>query len=97
MNYEKITSFSDDGHGWARVPIAEIRLAALQGLEISHCSFMTEKYVYLEEDCDLTNWINFRQIPEETIRKWKHSRRNGSSHIRNYDRVSMKLLRGLAS
>lgn len=83
MNYLKLTSYHDGGHGWLRVPIEEIRLAVLQGLEISRFSYISEKFVYLEEDCDVSAWINFRQIPQETISKWKQSYRNGSSPIRN--------------
>ena len=84
MNYEKLRSFSDGGHGWLRVPIAEIRLAVLQGLRLTRFSYISEKYVYLEEDCDLSEWIRFREISPETIRCWKHSSANGHSKIRNY-------------
>jgi len=85
-NYAKLRSFSDSGHGWLRVPLEDVRLACLQGLEISRFSYMTKKYAYLEEDCDLSAWINFRQIPDEVKKQWKHSWVNGESHIRRYER-----------
>ena len=97
MNYEKITAFGDGGHSWARVPRSEIELAALQGLEISRYSFMTDKYVYLEEDCDLSAWIEFRKIPRETVQKWKIKHTDRLSHIRNYPRVNMLTLKGIQS
>lgn len=88
MKYEKLTSFHDGGHGWLRVPIGEIRLAVLQGLRLTSFSFISDKYVYLEEDCDLSAWIEFRQIPREIITQWKSKYSHGLSSIRNYPRFT---------
>lgn len=46
-----LTFISDPGHGWLRVPLADI--AAL-GIEetITEYSFIDGSYAYLEEDCD---------------------------------------------
>lgn len=82
-NYDKLTSFHDGGHGWLRVPIEEIRLAVLQGLRLTRYSYISDKYVYLEEDCDLSAWIEFRQIPRDTIKEWKSKYSHGPSSIRS--------------
>lgn len=47
----KFEFFSDNGHGWLKVPkalIAELGIAN----KISHFSYERSAYVYLEEDCD---------------------------------------------
>lgn len=46
-----LTFISDPGHGWLRVPLAEIVALALE-TQISGCSFIEGQYAYLEEDCD---------------------------------------------
>lgn len=85
-NYAKLRTFSDGGHAWLRVPLDDVRLACLQGLEISSYSYMTKKYAYLEEDCDMGAFINFRAIPMTL--KWPHSHSEKPSHIRNYERFT---------
>lgn len=88
FDYSKLRVFADCGHAWLRVPLEDVRLACLQGLTISKCSFMNGKYAYLEEDCDLSAFIAFRQIPTEVVESWKISycddRRE--SHVRRYER-----------
>lgn len=91
-SYLKLTSFHDGGHGWLRVPKSEIQLAVMQGLEVSSCSYISEKYVYLEEDGDLSAWIEFRKIPREVIQAWKSRHSNGHSKIRNYPRFTLPRL-----
>ena len=47
----KFEFFSDNGHGWLKVPkklILELGIAD----KISHYSYERSAYVYLEEDCD---------------------------------------------
>lgn len=41
------TFYTDPGHGWLRVPLAEAK-----GLNISSCSYQDKNFAYLEEDCD---------------------------------------------
>lgn len=52
-----VTTYSDPGHGFARVSHKIIRELGIAE-QISRCSYMNVKYVYLEEDCDLTLFMN---------------------------------------
>lgn len=49
----------DPGHGWLRVPLADI---ALLGLEeaITPYSYIQGQYAYLEEDCDCPRYLETR-------------------------------------
>jgi len=48
--------FTDGSHGWLKV--SKKRLDKLNILDkITSCSFMRGDYVYLEEDCDLSTYI----------------------------------------
>lgn len=44
---QEYTWFTDPGHGWLRVPVADIK-----GHPVSAYSFTDGVYAYLEEDCD---------------------------------------------
>lgn len=66
-----LTFISDPGHGWLRVPLADI--AAL-GIEsgISAYSFIDRRFAYLEEDCDCAVFIEAckaQKIPLPTIQE----------------------------
>ena len=57
MKTLKLTAYNDPGHGWLRVPnklLVELEIAN----KISAYSYMTQKYSYLEEDCDALKFIN---------------------------------------
>ena len=47
------TFFTDPGHGWLCVPLAE-----LAGFEPSEYSYQDATYAYLEEDCDAPAWVD---------------------------------------
>ena len=81
----KFMSYSDDGHGWLRVP--RYLVEDLLGLEkISIFSFQNNGWLYLEEDADCTLFVN--KLKELNLEySIKHSSKNGQSHIRNYERV----------
>jgi len=85
----KLAWFSDSQHGWLRVPISDVQIAMMQGLALSRYSYQSGKYAYLEEDLDAGKYIEFRQFSEEQRKSWKHSWRNGSSHIRNMERLKL--------
>tara|TARA_R110000796_G_C14502408_1_gene429017 strand:- start:719 stop:1033 length:315 start_codon:yes stop_codon:yes gene_type:complete len=54
--------YSDPGHGWLEVPRAWLDLLGLQD-KISPYSYKTDRYAYLEEDCDAGVFINaYRDI-----------------------------------
>lgn len=46
--------YSDPGHGWLRVPIAEVEEFKL---DITSYSFVDSEFVYLEEDFDMQNYL----------------------------------------
>jgi hypothetical protein len=46
-----LTFISDPGHGWLRVPLADIVALGIEG-DISPYSFIDGHFAYLEEDCD---------------------------------------------
>lgn len=50
--------FEDPGHGWARVPLADLRTLGVAH-RISRCSYTDSTYAYLEEDCDLATFMHF--------------------------------------
>ena len=47
----------DPGHGWLRVPLADIAALGIEG-DISPYSFIDGRFAYLEEDCDYTVFID---------------------------------------
>ncbi len=56
MNY---IFYHDPGHGWLRVPKQEIE--DIKWL-ISPCSYMDESFIYLEEDSDMSIFIEAKGI-----------------------------------
>ncbi|KLT73575.1 hypothetical protein PL75_01060 [Neisseria arctica] len=44
--------YSDPGHGWLEVPIAELHALGIYK-QISGYSYRNGQFAYLEEDCDL--------------------------------------------
>jgi hypothetical protein len=74
-----LTFISDPGHGWLRVPLADI--AAL-GIEtaVSTCSYIEGQFAYLEEDCDCAVYLDARTahgLPRPDIQ---------SQYVDNFDR-----------
>ena len=64
-----LTFISDPGHGWLKVPLAEIAALGIEE-EISLYSFIKGPYAYLEEDCDCPRYLEARAaqgIPEPEI------------------------------
>ena len=58
--------FSDAGHGWLRVPMAELRTLGIAD-SISPYSYREGGDAYLEEDCDLARFAkakNWSQLPD---------------------------------
>ena len=90
----KYTFFADAGHGWLRVKRSEVESLGLT-LAISHCSYQRGDWVYLEEDSDLTRFLNAKGITKLAsvgIRKWCDDnileRTSERSSIRNYERYT---------
>ena len=75
-------SYSDPGHGWAKVKRSELqKLGILE--QISRYSYQKGEYVYLEEDADLTLFVNTQkeQGVNTTFREHSSDR---LSRIRSY-------------
>lgn len=62
----------DPGHGWLRVPLKELR--PIQD-KITAYSYMNNKYAYLEEDCDMGTFLDYR-FGKDT--NWKELWNNGT-------------------
>ncbi len=74
----KYNFYEDPGHGWLKVHKKE-----LTGIEdkISAWSYMRGEYVYLEEDCDATLFIDMKNIDTSNF---VHHHTDLSSKIRGY-------------
>jgi hypothetical protein len=57
---QTLTFVEDPGHGWLKVPMAEIETLGIAS-DISQCSFVNGRFVYLEEDMDAGTYLNARQ------------------------------------
>ncbi|NDH07496.1 hypothetical protein EBX93_16520 [bacterium] len=53
---QKITIYSDPGHAWAAVKIAQLEKLGIAD-KISAYSYMRGQSAYLEEDCDLSVYL----------------------------------------
>lgn len=87
MKTRTIQVYSDPSHAWAKVSLSE-----LIDLEIAHkiskFSYCKQNkkglvFVYLEEDCDLSLYVNALKAKNITY-KFKENIGNKSSKIRNY-------------
>lgn len=56
-NERNYTFFSDPGHGWLQVPLSELKELGIEN-EITPYSYEKDGYVYLEEDADLSTYLN---------------------------------------
>ena len=52
-----LTFIEDPGHGWLRVPLADVAALGIQD-EITAYSFIDNDYAFLEEDCDYGTFMN---------------------------------------
>jgi hypothetical protein len=66
----KLKFHSDPGHGWLQIPFSEIQRLGI-GSKISHYSYMSRRgpnpLVYLEEDCDVSIFIEAAKAKGENI------------------------------
>lgn len=53
---DELTFVHDPGHGWLRVPRSELAILGIAE-EISTCSYVNGRYVYLEQDADLGTYM----------------------------------------
>lgn len=87
-----ILVFADPGHAWGRVSLKQMRELNYSPLQISEYSHMRSSpktgqlVMYLEEDLDLTNFINHCEKLGYKV-KLRITDTNKQSRIRGYKRV----------
>jgi hypothetical protein len=79
----KYNFYSDSGHGWLAVPIAELWELGIAE-KITNYSYMKGLTAYLEEDCDAVTFLTARKEKDGYfgIKEIDHDHR---SAIRNYN------------
>ena len=78
--------YSDSGHGWLAVPMAEINKLGIVN-KISRYSYLNEGVAYLEEDCDFAIFYDaFSKVHKAPPQIEAFRSVNGNSHVRNYAR-----------
>ena len=81
----KFTYFTDPGHGWLKVPLKILKDLEIEK-DITHYSYQKGDFVYLEEDCDMTSFINkFQEEFGENSIEVRQAHTNRTSKIRSYD------------
>jgi hypothetical protein len=77
-----ITFYTDPGHGWAAIPMAELAALGIAD-KISGYSYRKGETAFLEEDCDFSVYMEaIKGQPYEI----KEHHTNNDSPIRNYKR-----------
>lgn len=61
------TFWTDPGHGWLEVRVAEAAIVGLKPSDFSECSYRTGQRLFLEEDCDAPLFINAWKNSGRTI------------------------------
>jgi hypothetical protein len=83
MNVRKYDFFSDPGHGWLKVPKAElVKLGIVD--KISKYSYMRGDCAFLEEDADATLFIEEMEKRGFKV-EFRESNADKDSRIRNYE------------
>ena len=82
---KKITCnvYSDPGHAWAKVPKKVLKFLEISG-EISSYSYERGDFAYLEEDCDLSIFVNACKN-KGVVYKFREFYSDKSSKIRSYN------------
>lgn len=84
MKTRTFDAISDPGHGWLKVPC---KLLCELGITkaITPYSYVKGEYAYLEEDCDLSTFMNaMREQRPDTEIKQRPRIADKSSRVRNY-------------
>lgn len=81
---QTVPFYSDPGHGWAKVHLDH--LADYEILDkITPYSYQRGSWVYLEEDCDLSTFIDAARTKGVGIRLKEMKPAKNYSRIRSYD------------
>ena len=82
-----IQFYADPGHGWAKVKKSELATLGIAH-QISPYSYERGDYAYLEEDCDLSLYIDALRARGCAYKFVGTTCANRSSRIRSYSRYS---------
>lgn len=82
--------YSDSGHGWLRVDVQSAASVGLDPSDFSPYSYQRAHWLYLEEDCDASLFVNAYMAKHSRTPPIKMNHTNGRSCIRNYDRLPSK-------
>lgn len=75
--------YEDSGHGWLKVDLREIERLGLT-TKITYFSYERNGYVFLEEDLDMSTFIDAKKVQDGVDIKLRRHFTNGHSKIRNY-------------
>lgn len=88
----KLNFYSDPGHGWLAVPLKLLdQLGILD--QISPYSYMRGRWAHLEEDCDLSLFMDAAAAAGLTVTMKGHTCAEKRSRIRNYCRFNAGVAR----
>jgi len=73
--------YSDPGHGWLEVKLDELKELGIAD-KISHYSYIRGDTVFLEEDCDMSTFMNAMESKGLTIKLSYINERERESFIR---------------
>lgn len=79
----KYQFFADGGHGWIKVSISELEKLKIAD-KISSCSYMRDKFAYLEEDGDLSLFFKAKNFEGKDFDKLCKTNHSQFSKIRSY-------------
>jgi hypothetical protein len=82
------TFFIDPGHGWLKVSRYDLAELGLSDQDFTAYSFIKGDYLYLEEDCDASKFVEVYQAKHGTRPAIKESLTNSNSRIRSYPRIN---------
>ena len=83
------TIYEDGGHAWIKVPVAHLFLLGSVVGDITPYSYIYRHHAYLEEDCDLTKFLNAYHAVMGRDPKYKTVVRvSGRSKVRSYPRYT---------
>ena len=85
----KYNLYEDPGHGWLRVTRQELQKLGIID-KISKYSYQKGDYVYLEEDCDMSIFLEAKEARNEPVEYREHCT-NNNSFIRTYQSFSYKM------
>lgn len=78
-----IDVYNDPGHGWGKVPISLLQELGI-ARSISPYSYKRDGFAYLEEDADLTRFIDAMKAQGREV-KFRDHTGDKQSKIRNYE------------